>query len=284
MLTIKKIFLAIFMPTMLFSQLLANNTFSVTPATEISINTVIFDVGDVLFETSSKSKALMLAPVLLYNPTTMYTLASQGLKKELFKFLQTVPAQTDSEMTMYNQNNQMPQIMVDWMTLPHCSLDVCNKALKQLEASNYSQNMKTLLARIITFMFTPEQLVEAQNPITTMHKLAYALKQQGYKIYILSNWSQDSFPLLQEKNIDLFNLFDGIMISGDEGIGKPNPEFYTRLLQKYNLDACQCVFIDDEPHNIIAAQNLKIHSILRDSNKSVCTGLKELGILQNINT
>ena len=72
------------------------------------------------------------------------------------------------------------------------------------------------------------------------------------------------------------------MISGTEGIGKPNPKIYNNLLQKYNLNPEECVFIDDENYNIEAANNLKINGILNDSIGSVYLELQKLCILQLI--
>ena len=87
------------------------------------------------------------------------------------------------------------------------------------------------------------------------------LKQKGYRIYALSNWSHETFPLAQ-KRFDVLKEFDGIMLSGDEKLVKPDPVFFSRLLQKYDLHAPNCIFIDDNAANISKAADLGFETIL----------------------
>ena len=56
--------------------------------------------------------------------------------------------------------------------------------------------------------------------------------------------------------------FDGMVISGEEKLVKPDPLIYTRLLQKYDLHASNCVFIDDNAANISKAADLGFETIL----------------------
>lgn len=81
------------------------------------------------------------------------------------------------------------------------------------------------------------------------------LKRAGTPLYALTNWSAEKFPWAKE-NFPFLNLFDGIVVSGEEKIIKPNPEIYKRLLNRYNLKAENCIFIDDSPANVAAARAL----------------------------
>lgn len=87
------------------------------------------------------------------------------------------------------------------------------------------------------------------------------LKTRGYHIYALSNWSAETFPIAQER-YGFLQAFDGRVISGEEKLVKPDPLIYTRLLQKYNLHAPNCVFIDDNSANISKAADLGFETIL----------------------
>ena len=61
---------------------------------------------------------------------------------------------------------------------------------------------------------------------------------------------------------DLWSLFDPIVTSYGEGVAKPDPEIYQRLLQKLDVPAEQCLFIDDIERNLLPAQQLGMKTIL----------------------
>ena len=94
-------------------------------------------------------------------------------------------------------------------------------------------------------------------------------KAQGHKVYLLSNWDAHSFPLMDARFPELFSLFDGIMISGETGLLKPDPTFFYELLDAYNLDTRSCIFLDDQKENIIAAQKMGIASALITQNQGL---------------
>jgi 2-haloacid dehalogenase len=102
------------------------------------------------------------------------------------------------------------------------------------------------------------------------------LKQAGYPVYGLSNWSAETFPYMRARH-DFFDLFDDMVISGEVGHVKPEPEIFRILLDKIGRPAGECLFIDDSPANIQQAKNLgfeiiqfqcpqKLESSLRDFN------------------
>ncbi|NAW50107.1 HAD-IA family hydrolase [Elizabethkingia argentiflava] len=81
-----------------------------------------------------------------------------------------------------------------------------------------------------------------------------------YPLYGLTNWSAETFPYAYE-NYNFFKLFDGIVVSGEEGVIKPDEHIYKILLERYNLNASECLFIDDNYENIKAAQILDFNTI-----------------------
>ena len=90
--------------------------------------------------------------------------------------------------------------------------------------------------------------------------LILELKKQGYKIYLLSNITKASFKYINNV-IDLTNYFDGDLYYYQEGMVKPNYDFYKSLLKKYNLSEKETIFFDDKDKNIQAAKELGIKSI-----------------------
>ena len=88
------------------------------------------------------------------------------------------------------------------------------------------------------------------------------LKDKGYKVYYLSNWSAWTYDLLQEAGkFDFLKLMDGGVFSYDAGYMKPNEEIYKILLNKYKINPEEAVFFDDREENIEAANKLGIHGI-----------------------
>lgn len=88
-------------------------------------------------------------------------------------------------------------------------------------------------------------------PIEGMYELVEELKANGYGIYLLSNASfrqHDYWPRIAESK-----FFDGTLISADEKVVKPQPEIYRLLLERFDLKAEECFFIDDVPANIEGA-------------------------------
>lgn len=87
------------------------------------------------------------------------------------------------------------------------------------------------------------------------------LKNAGYKVYGLSNWSHETFPMVKDK-YEAFSMMDGIVMSGEELIAKPDLRIYKILLERYGLKAEECVFIDDRKENIEAGEQIGIRGIL----------------------
>ncbi|MDR1022878.1 MAG: HAD family phosphatase [Prevotellaceae bacterium] len=104
------------------------------------------------------------------------------------------------------------------------------------------------------------------------------LQYTGYAIYGLSNWSAETFPVAR-KGHPFFDSFDGIVLSGEEKICKPNPQIYAILLKRYKLHPEQCVFIDDRQENLNTAKEMGITPILFTSAAQLRKELKRLGVL-----
>ena len=72
------------------------------------------------------------------------------------------------------------------------------------------------------------------------------------RIIALTNWSKESFPIALKK-FDFLSLFEVILVSGEEGIAKPNPKIYELLLERYGIKRQNALFIDDNLRNVEAA-------------------------------
>lgn len=99
------------------------------------------------------------------------------------------------------------------------------------------------------------------GPIADTVALFEQLKESGrYKIYALTNWSAETFTIAQQR-FGFLSWFDGIVVSGTEKMRKPDTAFYQLLLDRYEVDPQQALFIDDNYRNILAAQQLGIQTV-----------------------
>ena len=119
-------------------------------------------------------------------------------------------------------------------------------------------------------------------PLTDgMAELLGKLKSDGKRLYLLSNISI-TFAENYHRNTELkavLDMFDGLVFSGRLGITKPNESIFRHLLDKYDLNADECVFIDDTAKNIKGAEKVGIKGILFNGNADDL-----IGELQGIKT
>jgi 2-haloacid dehalogenase len=100
----------------------------------------------------------------------------------------------------------------------------------------------------------------------------------GLKTYALTNWSAETFHIALDR-YDFLHWFDGRVVSGEEKTRKPFPDFYQRLLNRYNVDPSQALFIDDNLRNVKAAEALGIRSIQFTTPAKLAGQLKELDLI-----
>lgn len=94
------------------------------------------------------------------------------------------------------------------------------------------------------------------------------LKRLGYNVYILSNIPEDDTKYL--RSLGVFDNIDGGIFSYEYKKIKPDPEIFHILLEKYNLKALECLFLDDRKDNVVAASNLGFETIeVKDSSKVI---------------
>ena len=104
------------------------------------------------------------------------------------------------------------------------------------------------------------------------------LKQAGYSLYGLSNWSAETFPYARAK-YEFFELLDDMVISGAVGFVKPEPEIYKIMLDKIQRPAQECLFIDDSLPNINQANTMGFATIHFQSPIQLEDELKRLEIM-----
>jgi 2-haloacid dehalogenase len=102
-----------------------------------------------------------------------------------------------------------------------------------------------------------EKMLPGNIPETV--SLLYKLKTR-YNIYGLTNWSAETIPIAYGR-FPFFREFNGIVVSGEEKMVKPDSRIFHLLLNRYNLKAANSVFIDDNLKNVKAAEEIGMIAI-----------------------
>lgn len=111
----------------------------------------------------------------------------------------------------------------------------------------------------------------------TLAILSFLKHSSDYRLLALTNWSHETFPVAQKK-FPWLEWFEGIVVSGQERIRKPDPEIYIRLIERYQIQANRAVFIDDNQDNVRAAQALGFHGIKFKDGHDLAHSLIQLGL------
>lgn len=99
----------------------------------------------------------------------------------------------------------------------------------------------------------------------------------NYRVLALTNWSGETWPKAIAK-FPWLQWFEGILVSGDEGMRKPFPEIYELMLSRYEIDREKAVFIDDSLANIDGCEAVGIKGIHFKGATQLKTDLQSLNI------
>jgi 2-haloacid dehalogenase len=80
------------------------------------------------------------------------------------------------------------------------------------------------------------------------------------KLYALTNWSAETFPVALEL-YEFLHWFDGRLVSGEEKIRKPSPDIYRLLIRRFNINPAKAIYVDDNLRNVLPARELGFHGI-----------------------
>lgn len=121
----------------------------------------------------------------------------------------------------------------------------------------------------------PEML---NGPIDgTVAILENLIEQDTYRLLALTNWSAETWPYAWER-YSFLHRFEGIVVSGQEKLKKPDERIYRLLIDRYEVSPEQAVFIDDSPANVAAAARLGFHALHFTGADRLRDELEQLGI------
>lgn len=109
-------------------------------------------------------------------------------------------------------------------------------------------------------------------------RLLEALRERGVPLYALTNWSAETFGIARGRFCFL-EWFEEIIISGEEGVAKPEKEIYEMLIERTGIDPRASVFVDDLKANVRAAEDLGFTGVLFEGADGLRDELVALGLL-----
>jgi 2-haloacid dehalogenase len=99
------------------------------------------------------------------------------------------------------------------------------------------------------------------GPVDGAPELMAELAAAGIPLYAITNFSSAKFAETRERFPFLATAFRDVVVSGDEGLLKPDPEIYRRCLARNGLAAAGSIFVDDSPKNVEGARAVGIDAI-----------------------
>jgi len=109
-------------------------------------------------------------------------------------------------------------------------------------------------------------------------RLVHELKARGHRLLALTNWSAETFPRARPR-YPVLDEFEGIVVSGQEGLTKPDPRIYQLLCERYRVLPAQALFIDDSLANVLGARAVGMTAIQFHSPAQTREELVEMGLL-----
>jgi 2-haloacid dehalogenase len=110
-----------------------------------------------------------------------------------------------------------------------------------------------------------------------------AVKESGVACFALTNMEKETYPRRLDR-YPFLSWFDGTLVSGQEGLAKPEPAIFLRLFERFHLTPTATVMIDDRAENLEAAGRLGMHTVLFRSSTQLRSDLERMGVLGPANS
>ena len=98
------------------------------------------------------------------------------------------------------------------------------------------------------------------GPVPGTAAVVAELQQAGVGLAALTNWSAETYPVARER-FGILRRFAGVLVSGEEGLAKPDPAIFALALQRFGFDAASCTFVDDAARNVVAAREAGLDAV-----------------------
>lgn len=115
------------------------------------------------------------------------------------------------------------------------------------------------------------------GPVEGSEELVRELRDLGLRLYGLTNWSAELFPHAAPA-APATALMEDVLVSGREGLAKPDPAIFALAVERFGLDPARTLFTDDSPANVDAAARLGLRTHLFEGTAGLRAALRALGV------
>lgn len=195
---------------------------------------------------------------------------------DLFNQLKTIKAQ--STQVTYNNNLEMPLILSDWLTQQQPSSKIKDIIQRHFTNKNLSDIEIKVLTAVISMMLTPQHLADTQKVRSKIENMLQALKQKGYKLYLVGNWAHISS--MKSEFPEIFRYFNGTFMSGDIHLLKPSQQYYQYVFQATGIHPSNALWIEPEMkfRSKVEQYGYNVFEYKADDYRSLISGLNQFGV------
>jgi len=108
-------------------------------------------------------------------------------------------------------------------------------------------------------VFHDRQLDAITEEFPGMRRIIERLKESGYRVFGLTNWSNDVYSVIEKFSI--CRMLEGVIISSEERLIKPDPAIYRCLCERFGLKPEECLFTDDKAINVEGARSIGMQAV-----------------------
>jgi len=156
------------------------------------------------------------------------------------------------------QGLKRPKLIEDWLagktSSKECTI-IVERHLDNLLASKPKSTTLKLLNDVKKMVFDPEILCTILQPCAHVESSIRSLHAENKRVYIVGNMDRATFYRLKCLHPELFSLFSGHFVSGEEGYVKPNPRFFTNMILHLKVNCFKSYLIDSDD-NLRAASTI----------------------------
>jgi HAD superfamily hydrolase (TIGR01509 family) len=134
------------------------------------------------------------------------------------------------------------------------------------------------MTNIMNLILDPETVAVMIELVKPTVQLIQKLKAAGHQVYLIGNTPEELYATAQNKFPDIIKLFDGIVISSQIKMVKPDTAIYNHAVSTYNLNPANCIVIEDLEASASTARTLGMQAIVFDKISNVTKKLKRYGV------
>ena len=117
-----------------------------------------------------------------------------------------------------------------------------------------------------------------REPIHDAVEVVDALRRRGHRLYALTNWSAETFPVARAR-FAFLSWFEDIVVSGEVKLAKPDPRIFQLTFQRCGLTPASTLYVDDMRRNVEVARELGLHALHFEHPRKLRADLERLGLL-----